>query len=41
LGLSEMTVKVHRAQVMRKMNASSLAELVRIADSLNAVTGKA
>lgn len=41
LGLSEMTVKVHRAQVMRKMNAPSLAELVRIADSLNAATGKA
>jgi FixJ family two-component response regulator len=41
LGLSEMTVKVHRAQVMRKMNAPSLAELVRIADSLNAATRKA
>jgi FixJ family two-component response regulator len=41
LGLSEMTVKVHRAQVMRKMNATSLPELVRIADSLNAATGKA
>lgn len=41
LGLSEMTVKVHRAQVMRKMNAPSLAELVRIADSLKAATGKA
>jgi FixJ family two-component response regulator len=34
LGLSEMTVKVHRAQVMRKMNASSLPDLVRIADTL-------
>jgi FixJ family two-component response regulator len=41
LGLSEMTVKVHRAQVMRKMNAPSLTELVRIADSLNAATRKA
>ncbi|WP_262266352.1 response regulator transcription factor [Microvirga yunnanensis] len=41
LGLSEMTVKVHRAQVMRKMNAPSLAELVRIAESLNTATGKA
>jgi FixJ family two-component response regulator len=41
LGLSEMTVKVHRAQVMRKMNAPSLAELVRIAVSLNAATRKA
>lgn len=41
LGLSEMTVKVHRAQVMRKMNATSLPELVRIADSLSLPTGKA
>ncbi|WP_262031440.1 response regulator transcription factor [Microvirga sp. Mcv34] len=41
LGLSEMTVKVHRAQVMRKMNATSLPELVRLADSLSAPTTKA
>jgi FixJ family two-component response regulator len=41
MGLSEMTVKVHRAQVMRKMNATSLPDLVRIADSLSALTGKA
>jgi FixJ family two-component response regulator len=34
LDLSEMTVKVHRGQVMRKMQASSLPELVRIADRL-------
>jgi FixJ family two-component response regulator len=34
LGLSEVTVKIHRAQVMRKMGASSLADLVRIADKL-------
>ena len=32
LGLSEMTVKVHRGQVMRKMQAGSLPELVRMAD---------
>jgi FixJ family two-component response regulator len=34
LSLSEMTVKVHRGQVMRKMQAGSLPELVRIADRL-------
>jgi FixJ family two-component response regulator len=34
LGLSEMTVKVHRGQVMRKMQAGSLPELVRMADRL-------
>jgi FixJ family two-component response regulator len=35
LGLSEITVKVHRASIMRKMNARSLAELVRQADALD------
>src|SRR6201991_2375053 len=34
LDLSEMTVKVHRGQVMRKMHAHSLPELVRVADRL-------
>jgi FixJ family two-component response regulator len=34
LGLSLVTVKVHRGQVMRKMLAKSVAELVRMADRL-------
>jgi FixJ family two-component response regulator len=36
LGLSVVTVKVHRGQVMRKMQAKSVAELVRMADRLAA-----
>jgi len=34
LGASEKTIKVHRARVMEKMEARSLAELVRMADRL-------
>jgi FixJ family two-component response regulator len=34
LGISEVTVKVHRGQVMRKMRTRSLADLVRMADRL-------
>jgi FixJ family two-component response regulator len=36
LNLSEMTVKVHRGQVMRKMKAAFRPELVRMADRLGA-----
>jgi len=39
--LSEMTVKVHRSQVMRKMQAKSLVDLVRMADKLGVPTRKA
>ena len=38
LRLSEMTVKVHRQQVMRKMHARSLPDLVRMADRLGKPT---
>lgn len=34
LGVSEVTVKVHRGNVMKKMGARSLADLVRMADAL-------
>ena len=40
LNLSEMTVKVHRSQVMRKMRAKSLVDLVRMADRLGVSTRK-
>jgi FixJ family two-component response regulator len=40
LGTSEKTVKVHRGQVMQKMEAQSLPELVRIADKLGMTTPK-
>jgi FixJ family two-component response regulator len=36
LQLSEITVKVHRARVMSKMQAKSLPDLVRIAGRLTA-----
>jgi FixJ family two-component response regulator len=34
IGISEITVKVHRGQAMRKMKASSLPDLTRMADTL-------
>ena len=40
LGMSETTVKIHRHQVMEKMRAGSLAELVRMADRLGLPTPK-
>jgi FixJ family two-component response regulator len=35
IGISEITVKVHRGQVIRKMKAASLPDLARMADKLN------
>jgi FixJ family two-component response regulator len=40
LDLSEITVKVHRGNIMRKMQARSLAQLVRMADKLGIGAGK-
>jgi FixJ family two-component response regulator len=37
IGISEITVKVHRGQVMRKMEAATLADLVRMAQRLRLI----
>ena len=34
IGLSEITVKVHRGRIMQKMGARTLADLVRMAEAL-------
>ena len=34
IGISEVTVRLHRGQIMRKMHASSLADFIRISDKI-------
>jgi FixJ family two-component response regulator len=41
LGMSEVTVRVHRSQIMQKIGARSLADLVRMADRLKINDGNA
>ena len=39
LGVSEVTVRVHRSQIMQKMGARSLVDLVRMSDRVKADDG--
>jgi FixJ family two-component response regulator len=39
VGISEVTVRVHRGQIMQKMQVKSLADLVRTADLLQRSPG--
>jgi len=41
LGIAEKTVKVHRARVMEKMQAGSLAQLVRLAGTGGIIAARA
>jgi FixJ family two-component response regulator len=41
LGVSEVTVRVHRSQIMQKMGVRSLADLIRMADRLKVDDGNA
>ena len=41
VGLAEITVKIHRSNVMRKMGAKTFAELVRMAEMLGPLHRKA
>ena len=40
LGLSEVTVKVHRAKAMRKMRATSLAQLIKMLEPFDTTTAQ-